>query len=460
MDFVGTMLTTLKQPSGFWYTILNSFKGAMGSYILAVILIAVLVRLLFCLVDIINKKVNMKNADLNAKMKPELEAIQKRYGHDQRLLQQKQSEIYKKYQFSMMGSCLPMLLTMILQFTVFLTLWNSLQAISNYNISYQYENMKYLYANVVMLNDDSNPASADLKTLITEAKTANKAYDMEAKFVEEGEEKKLVITFVCADLNKNQTFDFAYDDFSGEGRVANQEIYELLEKYVLPKAEEPTPGEGGEEGGEGSETSALEFVADTGFNQDFITLAEKTAKQYFKDTQEKFLWIKNIYRPESPTNPMFTKAEITRYLSSYYTDEEKKLEKTNQYEEKIFDCVIGENSMLTDIEKEHNGYYILTILAVLTSFLSIWLSNKLMKRKGQPNAQPTNKLMYFMMPIIMGIFTFMYTSLFAIYLIVGQIMMIALTPLTTWIVKKWLDHDEKKKKDKAVIDVDYRRKDI
>ena len=154
MDFISTALVTLKQPTGFWESILNAFKNGTGTYIVAVILVALIVRVLFALVDIVNKKVNLKNADINNKMKPELEAIQKKYGYDQRLMQQKTNEIYKKYQFSMMSSCLPMLVAMILQFTVFLTLWNSLQAVSNYNIAEKYENMKNVYANVIVLNEE------------------------------------------------------------------------------------------------------------------------------------------------------------------------------------------------------------------------------------------------------------------------------------------------------------------
>lgn len=107
-----------------------------------------------------------------------------------------------------------------------------------------------------------------------------------------------------------------------------------------------------------------------------------------------------------------------------------------------------------------NGYYILTILAVVISFLSMWLSNRLMRGKDKNNTQKQSKLMYFIMPIIFGIFTFMYTSLFAIYIIVGQLVMMALSPLVTLIVRKWIEHDSKKKKDKDVIEIDYRRKDI
>ena len=56
----------------------------------------------------------------------------------------------------------------------------------------------------------------------------------------------------------------------------------------------------------------------------------------------------------------------------------------------------------------------------------------------------------------------MYTSLFAIYIIVGQLIMIALSPLNNLIVKKWISASDKKKeiKKQEAIDVDYRRKDI
>jgi membrane protein insertase Oxa1/YidC/SpoIIIJ len=106
-----------------------------------------------------------------------------------------------------------------------------------------------------------------------------------------------------------------------------------------------------------------------------------------------------------------------------------------------------------------NGYYILTILAVVISFLSIWLSNKLMRDKNSPTPQKQSKTMYFVMPIIFGVFTFFYTSLFAVYIIVGQLVTMALTPLVTLIVKKWIEHDNNKQNKKNVVEVDYRRKE-
>ena len=168
------------------------------------------------------------------------------------------------------------------------------------------------------------------------------------------------------------------------------------------------------------------------------------------------MWIKNIYRPDSPTSPLFTKNEAKKYISKYYTKEEKNLEKANDYEGTIYNYAIAGSINQKELGK--NGYYILTIIAVLSSFFSIWLSNKLMRNRNPMQKQ--SPVMYIVMPLIMGIFTFMYTSLFAVYIIVGQLMMIALTPITTLIVRKWVQHDQKKKNEKDVVVVDYRRKDI
>lgn len=441
MDFVSTSLVTLAQPSGFWVSILNAFRNGTGSYIMAVILIALIVRVVFALVDIINKRVNMKNMEINAKMKPELDAIQKKYGYDQRVLQQKTSEVYKKYQFSMLSSCLPMLVMLVLNFTVFLTLWNSLQTVSNFNIAEKYENIKTLYVNVIALNENEEVVQAlegfeEGDKLIVELSKDDQKNQVMKLIKQDSENNKSDIATVA--YNKDLTV-------SDEEKTANEKVMDLLQKYVI--VEEPeTPQEPESTQGQATELSKV--------NQIIKASAEKTVEDFYLETQEGFLWIKNIYRPESPSSPLFTKKDIEKYLSQYYTKAEKAVEKEQKLEGKIFGYVVA------GIDRDKlgvNGYYILTIIAVGSSLLSLWLSNLLLRKKGAPK-QKQPIAMYIIMPVIFGIFTFMYTSLFAIYLIVGQLVNMALTPLTTLIVKKWAAHSETKQKDKNVIEVDYRRK--
>lgn len=447
MDFVSTSLITLNQPSGFWESILNAFRGANGTYILAVILLAIIVRVVFSLFDIVNKKVNLKTTDINTKMKPELEAIQKKYGGDQRLLQQKTNEIYKKYQFSMMGSCLPMLVMMILQMVVFFTLWSSLQSVANFNIVSQYESMKETYANVIVLNE--NDAFINRLNEFQDVNTAKLSVEVE---INSDGKKFLVYKFE----GDNEATKVEFREFK-----TNNEIYDVLNKFVIKPAatqpEEPKPDENSEEAESSDEavTQPETIYVDTNYNDYIKGLAQNTVKNYYFDTQEGFLWIKNVYKADSPTtSPLFTKDEIKGYLKSFYSEDEKNTEEKNDFEGKIFDYVM--KGFETE-EMGVNGYYILTILAVVFSFLSLFLSNKLMQSKDAPQ-QKQSRMMYFIMPIIFGIFTFMYTSLFAIYLIVGQLVVMATTPLTTLIVKKWISSDKKKQKETDVVEVDYRRK--
>lgn len=423
------ILLVLNEPSGMWETILGAFKSAMGSYILAVILLAVIVRIIFSVVDIFNKRINLKNSQINEKMKPELEAVQKKYGHDKVLLQKKQSEIYKKYQFSMVGTCLPMLVMMILQMVVFLTLWTGLQNVSSYNIVKSYENTKTAYYNVLLLNENE-----EFTQKLNEVIKSGQEYSIDVDLNIDA--KALKVTILSAEdeeLYSQDNIAIVYDK-------TNAEIVDLINNYAKEETEE-----GGDV--EGQVLSSVNLA--------IKELAENETADYYVENMESFLWIKNIYKAESPmTSPVFTKEEITSYLNNYYSEEEKQLEEENHYEEQIFDAVIVG---LDERDLGVNGYFVLVILAVGASFLSIFLSNRLMKGKSAPGG----KLMYIIMPLILGIFTLMYTSLFAIYIIVGQLVMIAMAPLTNLIVKKWAAASAKKQeqKRKDIIDVDYRRKD-
>ena len=449
-----TLMIVLTEPHGMWESILGAFKGAMGSYILAVILLAVIVRILFAVVDVVNKRFSTKNMQINEKMKPELEAVQKKYGHDKVLLQKKQQEIYKKYQFNMVSSCLPMLIAMVLQLVVFLTLWTGLQNVSNYNIAKSYENTKTVYYNVLLLNEDE-----EIKNCVEGLIASGEDYTIDVNIDFDNMNMTVIVNDINGEeeLNKNITIIATNPSEEGQVGVSNETIYNLIKEYAMEELPVETPSDGEEQDGT-SETPETVPNDLTDYNRVIRTLAEEVTADYYIDNLESFLWIKNIYKAESPmTNPVFEKSEITNYLQKFYSDEEKEIEEANGYEGQIFDYVVA------GLERRDlgvNGYFILVILAVGTSFLSIFINNKLTKKVS--GTQPGGKMMYFIMPLILGIFTLMYTSLFAIYIIVGQIMMIALSPLTNLIVKKWIDASDrrKEKKKQEVIDVDYRRKDM
>ncbi len=432
----------LNYPGGMWESIIGGFNSAIGSYIWSIILLAVLVRIVFVIIDIFNKYFNMKSMNINNKMKPELDAIQKKYGHDKILLQKKQQEVYKKYQYNMVATCLPMLIVLVLQMVVFLTLWTGLQNVSNYNIALQYENTKTVYYNVLLLNEDDglfdNLYNNSLSSL-----TYGEDYGVEAEI--DLDEMTMTLNFYLIESPNEILTPVIVNlvDYNSEdGIIANEKIIEIINQYANEYVDDAT----------GNSVSAQKALTDK--QKNIKLMAEDIAADYYIDNLQSFLWIKNIYKSETPTtSPIFDKSEIVSYLSNYYTD----VEVESVYEDEIFDYVVAG---LNNRDLGVNGYYILVILAVLTSFLSIFINNKLMK-KGSTQ-QPGGKAMYFIIPIIMGIFTLMYTSLFAIYIIIGQLVMMIFSPFTNLIVKKWVDKSAQKqeKKRQEVIDVDYRRKDM
>ena len=441
----------LNYPGGMWESIIGGFNSAMGSYIWSVILLAVIVRIVFAVVDIFNKYASMKSSRINEKMRPELEAIQKKYGHDKVLLQKKQQEIYKKYQFSMVGTCLPMLIVLILQMVVFLTLWTGLQNVSNYNIAKQYEDTKMVYYNVLLLNENDNFVSFYNENL--DGLTYGEDFNVNATI--DVENKQMTLDFYLIENPNEIIYTIRPSDELTENMInfnedpnvnANQEIYEIITNYADEYVDDA----------EGNSVSAMRELNSMQLN--IKSMAEDITADYYTENLQSFLWIKNIYKAESPTtSPVFDKSEITNYLNNYYSDAEKEIEEQYDYEGKIFDFVVAG---LNERDLGVNGYYILVILAVVTSFLSIFINNKLMKKGSGGAQQPGGKAMYFIMPIILGIFTLMYTSLFAIYIIVGQIVMMIFSPITNLIVRKWVDKSGKKQEEKrkTVVDVDYRRK--
>ncbi len=94
---------------------LITLDGFVGSYGLAIIVFTILVRLLFLPLSIKSTK-SMREMQLNqAKLKPQLDALKKKYGNDRQRLLEEQSKLYKEMGINPMaglGGCLPLLIQM------------------------------------------------------------------------------------------------------------------------------------------------------------------------------------------------------------------------------------------------------------------------------------------------------------------------------------------------------------
>ncbi|MGN0768728.1 MAG: YidC/Oxa1 family membrane protein insertase, partial [Christensenellales bacterium] len=102
-----------------WVVTWSDNWSIVGAFSVTVIMFTLFLKLLVFPLDIWQKEVMRRNAKKMEKMRPALEKIQKQCGSNRELLMQKQRALYKENKYSMFGSCLPMIVTLVVFFIVF-----------------------------------------------------------------------------------------------------------------------------------------------------------------------------------------------------------------------------------------------------------------------------------------------------------------------------------------------------
>ena len=110
--------------------LLNLIYNIIGNYGWAIILLTIAIKLVLTPLDIMQKRVNAKNAKMQAIMQPELQKVQQQYPGDRNKLNQKQMELAKKYNFNMTGTCVTLLLSLVITLVVFTSLFTGINALS------------------------------------------------------------------------------------------------------------------------------------------------------------------------------------------------------------------------------------------------------------------------------------------------------------------------------------------
>lgn len=125
LDFSQMLIT-----KACWGKLIDLFVKWLGNYGWAIILLTIALKLVLSPIDIIQKRLNKKNARMQAIMQPELQKVQQQFPNDRNKLNQKQMELAKKYNFNMTGTCLTLLITMAITITVFTSLFIGIRALS------------------------------------------------------------------------------------------------------------------------------------------------------------------------------------------------------------------------------------------------------------------------------------------------------------------------------------------
>ena len=115
MDLFGFLAT----PLGY---VLRWIYELLPNYFAALFVFTLLIRLLMFPLNIKSQK----NAADRARLAPRLERIQKKYANDRQKLAEKQQALYEKEGVSLTGGCLPMILQMLVLFSVIAVIYKPL----------------------------------------------------------------------------------------------------------------------------------------------------------------------------------------------------------------------------------------------------------------------------------------------------------------------------------------------
>ena len=137
-------------PSGVWANLIewvHSWVG--GGYGWTILVLIVLVKLVLSPLDYLIKHSNKKTNLVQQKVAPQLAKLQKKYGENQQMIQQQTQALYKREGHSMIGSCVIMLVNLVLTMVIFFTLFSGLRTLSSYQSIQQYEHLHNTYVESV-----------------------------------------------------------------------------------------------------------------------------------------------------------------------------------------------------------------------------------------------------------------------------------------------------------------------
>ena len=330
---------------------------------LGVVVFTLLLKTIVLPLDIYSRVKTKKQSLIMKEMRPQMEKLQKQYANDKQMYSQKVMELQKANGYSMFGACIPMIVSLVIFMVVF-------SAFSTYS----------QYANLSTYNNMVEEYNASVKSFVCVSLDGNDQH--EDGFLIEIKDETAGGTSYQVDFEKFKT------------SVEKDETadFTLPENYDTLKEDE---------------------------KQNYVTkyvrlYARQASADYYKEHKTKFIWVKNIWYPDSMLNkeiPSFSKfsSSVSRAIG---TGVDASYE--DSYNEVMFN--------LNKEQKTYNGYFVLIVLAIGLMFLQQFIMMRSQKDAAElgsvdGSGAKTNKWMMIMMPIIYGVFSFFYSAAFSIYMI-------------------------------------------
>ncbi len=187
---------------------------------------------------------------------------------------------------------------------------------------------------------------------------------------------------------------------------------------------------------------------------------DKAADRYFEESKKmKFIWVKNIWIPDLPWKKAFVSESDYNSLFTYSKGMFKRATIDSDIKGKENYELLTGSDKLKDVKNQPNGYLGLVIISIASMLVQQIIMTKSQKAQmelqsvdgANGQAATTAKMMTWMMPIMFGVFSFMYSGAFSLYLIVSTLFSLATTTIINLIVekvfvKKAMQEEEEKQK--------------
>ena len=125
---------SIAAPGKMWHLVILKVFSFVADYGWRIVLFTVLLKLLLSPLDFYQRYKMNKNQKITERLKPTMEKLQKQYAGDKQAFSQKQMELNRREGYSYFSSCLPMIATMV----IFITLWLSMNTVAQYMTLKQY----------------------------------------------------------------------------------------------------------------------------------------------------------------------------------------------------------------------------------------------------------------------------------------------------------------------------------
>ncbi len=429
----------------------------VGSVGVGIIVFSLLLKLIVLPLDIYQRVVMRKQNNKMQENQAKMEKLQKQYANDKEKYNQKVMEMYRESGISMFSSCLPMILSMIVFFA----------AIGGFNAYSKYANIQNYNSFVQVYN----------QTIESFAPTSDKLDEATLTYDWNEETAKGVITVQQEDKAVFYTIK-TNEDITGlseenlvryvQAVLAYQTSYETVEQETKTIQAEKAIYKADIE-----KTFTLYNLQATDNEKEnknivkayyYNTAREAVRVDYETNSRKRvgFLWVRNVWNVDAAyEHPLTTHEKMMTPVKSLFSAEStfdvngkkvnfEDVKKFNPspYSNEAFN-EITEN--LKDAKEGANGYFILILLSIGTIFLQQFISirsqkaqNKYSSVDGQQAA--TQKTTMVIMTVMFGIFSFMYSAAFSIYMVISSVFSL----FSTMLINKIVDVAMSKKEEKAM----------